>query len=161
MGGAGSPPTAAATDASAWAPTAAPAFANIASCRDPDAFRTLPRDYASAHRNTVRDAVFDVIDNEITEIIPAHEMMNDLYERLMEGERYDAFINRPLRESVEAICEDLGLHPDWSRWTDDGWPPPPEGPRRIWSVLWAPHTELLRMHHEQRAAKAAQPGSSP
>jgi len=31
----------------------------------------------------------------------------------------------PLRDAVAAICADLGLKPDWSQWTDDGFPPPP------------------------------------
>ncbi len=99
----------------------------------------LPRDYPSAHRNRVRDAVFDVINHEITDIYPAHEILDTLYERLAEGERYDAFVERPLKDAVEAICADLGLHPDWSRWVDGAWaPPPPDSPRYAWQLLWAP-----------------------
>lgn len=97
------------------------------------------RDFPSPHRNRIRDAIFDVINHEITGPIPAHEVLDSLHERLTEGERYDAVIHRPLREVVEAICEDLGLHPDWSRWTGDGWGPPPEGARRYkWQMFWAP-----------------------
>jgi hypothetical protein len=40
---------------------------------------------------------------------------------------------------MAAICEDLGLHPDWSRWTDDGFPPPrPDIPHHEWEMTWAP-----------------------
>jgi hypothetical protein len=129
--------------------------------KPPPVFGPLPRDYPTAKRNQVRDAVFDVIDHEISEIIPAHEIMNDFYERLLEGGPYDEFIDRPLREVVEAICKDLGLHPDWSRWTDDGWPPPPPGPRRIWSYFWAPRRELLYWHHQRKAERALKSGASP
>jgi hypothetical protein len=43
-----------------------------------------------------------------------------------------------LKEAVAAICEDLGLNPDWSRWTDDGFPQPTENPRRAWQRMWKP-----------------------
>ena len=35
----------------------------------------------------------------------------------------------------ERLCGDLGLKPDWSRWTDDGWPEPDEllNTRETWS----------------------------
>ena len=105
---------------------------------DLDDYRDLPRDYPSAHRNKVRDAVFDVINGEVTDVYVSHEVLDNLYERLTESERYDAFGRLPLREAVEAICEDLGLQPDWSLWTDDGWSPPPPGPRYAWQRNWAP-----------------------
>ena len=79
-----------------------------------------------------------MINREIRDLNPAIELLDTLYERLTEGERYDAFVDRPLREAVAAICEDLGLHPDWSRWTDDGFPEPTETKRFIWQSLWRP-----------------------
>jgi hypothetical protein len=103
--------------------------------------RLAPRDYASAHRNRIRDSVYEVINREITDLNPAHEALDTLYERLTEGERYDAFVHRPLKEAVAAICDDLGLHPDWSRWTADGWPAqsdPSDKPRYSWEFFWAP-----------------------
>jgi len=106
--------------------------------------RLFPRDYPSAYRNKVRDAVFDVVNREIDDIDPAMDMLDVLYERLTEGERYDAFVHRPLREAVAAICDDLGLHPDWSRWTGDGWPDPGPGPRKQWQSCWAPGCEPYR-----------------
>ena len=104
---------------------------------DDDLDRFPPRDYPSAHRNTIRDAVYEIINREVTELIPAQDMLDTLYERLTEGERYDAFIHRPLRETVEAICEDLDLHPDWSRWTDDGWSHS-EPWAYAWHRMWGP-----------------------
>ena len=41
----------------------------------------------------------------------------------------------PFKEAVEAICGDLGLEPDWSRWTDNGWPSPLSA-RQIWDRFW-------------------------
>jgi hypothetical protein len=97
------------------------------------------KDYPSAHRNVIRDRVHEAINAEVSDVYRAHEVLDDLYERLTEGDRYDALVNRPLRETVEAICEDLGLNPDWSRWTGEGWlPPPPEAPRYVWQSCWAP-----------------------
>jgi hypothetical protein len=97
------------------------------------------RNHPSAHRNHIRDRVFEVINAEVSDVYKAHEVLDDLHERLAEGDRYDPFVFRPVREAVEAICEDLGLHPDWSRWTGDGWPPPPpDGPRYVWQSCWAP-----------------------
>jgi hypothetical protein len=42
-----------------------------------------------------------------------------LYERLVETEAYDAFLDLPFRDAVAAICKDLGVQPDWSRWSDE------------------------------------------
>jgi len=102
------------------------------------------RDFASPHRNRIRDAVFDVINREITDIRPAQEVLDCLHERLSEGERYDDYIHRPLREAVEAICQDLGLHPDWSLWAGDGWTPPPQGKHRYqWQMFWGPRRGVV------------------
>ncbi len=97
------------------------------------------RDHASAHRNHIRDRVFEAITAEVSDVHKAHEALDDLHEGLAEGERYDPFVFRPVREAVAAICEDLGLNPDWSRWAGEGWlPPPPDAPRRRWQSGWAP-----------------------
>jgi hypothetical protein len=122
----------------------------------------LTRDYPSAHRNKIRDAVFDAINREVTDIHPAKEVLDVLYERLIEGERYDAFVHRPLKEAVKAICDDLGLNPDWSRWTDDGFPPRPLGvPGYVWQDFWRPtraRVEKLRELDRQQAAGAPAAG---
>ncbi|HEY1447559.1 MAG TPA: hypothetical protein VGF33_03415 [Caulobacteraceae bacterium] len=34
---------------------------------------------------------------------------------------YEDLDSGPLREIVERLCLDLCLHPDWIRWTDEGW----------------------------------------
>ncbi|MGH7024068.1 MAG: hypothetical protein ACREEB_10825 [Caulobacteraceae bacterium] len=52
-----------------------------------------------------------------------------LSERLSEDEAYWDIDERPLRETVERLCRDLTLSPDWSRWDREGWTPD-EGPRK-------------------------------
>ncbi len=37
-------------------------------------------------------------------------------DHLIEGEDYDALLHQPWRVVVQAICSDLGLHPDWDGW---------------------------------------------
>jgi hypothetical protein len=141
--------------AAAGAKTATAAPAN-----DEDfVFRVVPRDYPSAHRNRIRDNVFEAINREITEVIPAHEALDALYERLFEGERYDAFVHRPLKEAVQGICEDLGLSPDWSRWTDEGFPPRAEGERGyLWQMVWAPDWDQYEAIQERRRGTSAGAG---
>ena len=110
----------------------------------------------SAHRNKIRDNVWDVVNREVTDIYPAQEVLDDLHERLTEGERYDTFVFRPLRESVEAICADLGLSPDWSRWTDDGFPPDTPPARYDWPDMWCYDPEHAAERRRRGGAAAAE-----
>ncbi len=126
--------------------------------------RPLPRDYPSAFRNKIRDCVFDVINREIDCGYRSTELLDDSYERLWEGERYDAFIFRPLKEAVAAICDDLGLKPDWTRWTAEGWPPRPLSGGRRWENSWHPKGSMkpkLRLYRHRRVQPAQQSGASP
>jgi hypothetical protein len=50
-------------------------------------------------------------------------------------------LNGPLKDAVAAICADLGLKPDWSLWTEDGFPPPPGGGKEDWIAFFAPEGE--------------------
>ena len=57
-------------------------------------------------------------------------------ERFEWDEAYDDVRDQPFREVVERLCKDIGLTPDWSDWTEDGWPElPKRGPaaRPSWS----------------------------
>ncbi len=126
--------------------------------------RPLPRDYPSAFRNEIRDSVIDVINREVDDPDRATEMLEDAYERLWEGERYDAFVHRPLKDAVAAICEDLGLQPDWSRWTENGWPPRPESGGHRWELSWEPKGSLipkLRMYKAPRPPRPPPPRPGP
>jgi hypothetical protein len=97
-----------------------------------------PRDHGSPRRNRIRDLVFDAINAEITDAHRAREVLDALHERLIEGEHYDAVVFGPIQGAVEAVCDDLGLHPDWRRWTGEDWLPPPEAPSYRWQNVWAP-----------------------
>ena len=67
----------------------------------------------------VRDAVWSAINAEFGEFDGAMGALDELHERLTEHEIQDRIASRPWRETVEAICGDLGLAPDWSRWSDE------------------------------------------
>jgi hypothetical protein len=71
------------------------------------------------------------------------------------GPRRNSFLYRPLRESVEAICADLGLTPDWSRWTDDGFPPDTRTSRHEWKSVWGYGPERAEARRRTMAEKEA------
>ena len=96
----------------------------------------FPGDFSSPRRNTIRDSVFDIVDREVTDICVAHDILESCHERLTEDERHDVLVRLPLREAVAAICEYVHYQPNWSLWTDDGWPPSPVSPRQIWDRFW-------------------------
>ncbi len=51
------------------------------------------------------------------------------------SDRFYQLLNGPLKDAVAAICADFGLKPDWSLWTEDGFPPPPGGDVRVWEIF--------------------------
>lgn len=66
-------------------------------------------------------------------MVQSHEALE---ERLDEDEAYARIEDLPLREVVEQPCADLGIEPDWDRWTGDGWKADPF-PRRPMSSPFA------------------------
>ena len=71
------------------------------------------------------------------------ELMEALNERLDEDEAYFGMADRPLRETVERLCDDLGLSPDWSLWTGDDWNDAGPPKRPDWSVFNTPSRKRL------------------
>ena len=69
----------------------------------------------------VWDAVTTVARAEIEDGEAYEDLLEALDERLEEDEAYEDYDERPLRETVERLCKDLGLDPDWSRWDGEGW----------------------------------------
>jgi len=53
-------------------------------------------------------------------------------------DKYQALLRGPLKDAIAAICKELGLKPDWSLWTDKGFPPPAEGGIEDWVAFFAP-----------------------
>ena len=111
----------------------------------------------------VRDAVVSAIHAEFSEWDGAMGALDELHERLVEYERDDRFSSRPWRECVEAICADLGLEPDWSRWSDEtGFAGPAGKPDVKWHMLWkydAKRSELRRRRKAERLGKPPDPHS--
>jgi hypothetical protein len=79
-----------------------------------------------------------------------------MVERLDWDDAYGDVRDRPLREVVEQLCGDLGLAPDWSDWTDAGWPEAAAarpGARPLFSPFRQPSpTPIL-----ERVARSASP----
>jgi len=73
----------------------------------------------------VRDCVREVADREIGDPDEARALEQALAERLENDPAYAGEGDMPLEPAVRRLCADLGLEPDWSRWTGDGWPPRP------------------------------------
>ncbi len=108
----------------------------------------------------VRDAVRSAIDAEFGEYDGAIGALDELHERLIEYDRQDTFASRPWRECVEAICADLGLAPDWSRWSDEtGFVGPVGKPNVKWNMLWRYDPKRAEQRRRRRAERleAAEP----
>ncbi len=95
------------------------------------------------------------------------ELLAAMIERLECDDAYDAIHDQPLRKVVEHLSADLGLTPDWSTWTEAGWPMQPEEQplaRARWSVFNTPSRKPILEKNKDCARVAevwARAGSSP
>ena len=97
-------------------------------------------------REAVERLVFEAAEREIDDVETLNGVLEALEERLQEDEAYFDLDQAPLRETVERLCADLELAPDWSRWEGEGWTPEPPFSRPRAS-LWAhPSRTPLRLH---------------
>jgi hypothetical protein len=102
----------------------------------------------------MRDAVWSAIDAEFGEFDGAMGALDELHERLIDYETQDRIASRPLRECVEVICADLGLEPDWSRWSDEaGFVGPIGKPNVRWNILWSHDPKRAERRRRQRAER--------
>jgi hypothetical protein len=85
-----------------------------------------------ARKEQVRELVMEVIDREATDRADHENLSLALEQRLSFDPAYTDIDSLPLRETVERICADLMITPDWSRWQAGGWKPrdPAFGPDR-------------------------------
>lgn len=67
----------------------------------------------------VRTSVVVAANQKARSVGEAAAVLDPLHERLFDREDYGAFLALPFRECVAAICNDLGLEPDWSLWSDE------------------------------------------
>jgi hypothetical protein len=65
--------------------------------------------------------VVEAAEAEIEDAEALGELIEAMEERLEHDEAYLRYDERPLRETVERLCKDLDLHPDWSLWDGEGW----------------------------------------
>jgi hypothetical protein len=72
------------------------------------------------------------------------DLLEALEERLNDDVAYLNIDGTPLREIVEKLCGDLGLSPDWSGWTDEGWPEPPRVSFAAHRSPWSPFNRPSR-----------------
>jgi len=110
-----------------------------------------PADAFARRRGRISACLWDAIDEGLSDRDAADDLCAAVHERLVEGETYDELLFRPFRESVEAICRDLGLKPDWSRWDDDvGFPPETRRTDHKWSDLWNRWPSGAQLHRQNR-----------
>ncbi|MGH7023945.1 MAG: hypothetical protein ACREEB_10190 [Caulobacteraceae bacterium] len=100
---------------------------------------------AQAHEERVHELVMTVADAECGTVEEYENLYQALSERLDEDEAYVGYRERPLRETIERLCKDLTLTPDWSRWDGEGWiqDKPPARPR--YSLFNAPSARPRRL----------------
>jgi len=71
----------------------------------------------------------------------AENLMGEFNKDLREDPQFYRLLNGPLKDAIAAICADLGLKPDWSLWTEDGFPSPPGGTEEDWIAFFAPEAD--------------------
>jgi hypothetical protein len=96
-----------------------------------------------AARDKVTEQVAMVISRESESESDSSDLFGALEERLADDAAYLEIEDEPLREVVERLCSDLGLKPDWSRWTDEGWPDRPADVFKI-RAPWSPFSQVSR-----------------
>ena len=106
-----------------------------------------------AHQKTVFDRVARAVSDHVSDYDQAMEMLDAVHERLTEYESADTPLYRPLRQTVEQICDDLGLEPDWGKWEGDGWAPCTALRRFDWGPIWNPHPARREAREAAKAAR--------
>jgi hypothetical protein len=102
------------------------------------ASEATPTDLGESRSEEVEEVaeVEDPRDAARPEVLP-----RKIKEPLGESDRFHRLLNGPLKDAVAAICADFGLRPDWSLWTEDGFPPPPDGDVRVWEIFRSSETQ--------------------
>jgi hypothetical protein len=85
----------------------------------------------------------------------------DGVERPSQQDKYEALLRGPLKDAIAAICKDLGLKPDWSLWTVNGFPPPAGGEVEDWVAFFAPQAAAAPKPRPDRITPFAPPPPDP
>jgi hypothetical protein len=99
---------------------------------------------AKALRDELQDIGREALAQDIETAERPEGLLGEVQQLRREARMDPAFhrlLNGPLKDAVAAICADLGLKPDWSLWTEDGFPPPPGGGKEDWIAFFAPEGE--------------------
>jgi hypothetical protein len=92
-----------------------------AAAREEARARTKAR--REARKDEVRELVMEAIDHEAADAEDHENLGLALDLRLSFDPAYTDIDSLPLRETVERICADLGITPDWRRWEAGTWKP--------------------------------------
>jgi hypothetical protein len=99
----------------------------IVRVRDQERAKAAERAEHTAHidhltrRGRVSYLVASLAEAEIGDEGEFENLCAALEERLEEDAAYEDCDKWPLRETVERLCKDLALTPDWSRWAGEDW----------------------------------------
>jgi hypothetical protein len=72
-------------------------------------------------RSRVQTVIARVIEAQQSDADAVEALLEDSAERLDDGDRYDELLSRPFSEIIDVICRDIGVTPDWSRLSQEGW----------------------------------------
>jgi hypothetical protein len=100
---------------------------------------------AKALRDELQEIGLEALAQDIETAERPEGLLGEVHQLRREARMDPAFyrlLNGPLKDAVAAICADLGLKPDWSLWTEDGFPPPPGGGKEDWIAFFAPEGEI-------------------
>jgi hypothetical protein len=105
-------------------------------------------------------------DLEEFETLPEYESFErvddlDGAERPSRQDKYEALLRGPLKDAIAAICKELGLKPDWSLWTAEGFPPPPGGGVEDWVAFFVPEAPAAQKPRPDRINPYAPPPPDP
>jgi hypothetical protein len=85
---------------------------------------------AEEHEERICELVAEAAEAEIADVYEFAPRYFALRERLDNDPAYDDCSGRPVRETVERLCKDLMLSPDWSRWDGEAWIKEEGAPKR-------------------------------
>ncbi len=90
---------------------------------DPHGPEAKPAPDRMERRDQLHGFVLDLANPMSYEPVERERIYENIHERMYESERYDAILDLPLEQAVEAICKDLGIRPQYERWEGLDWPP--------------------------------------
>jgi hypothetical protein len=113
-----------------------------------------------ARRDTVERLVIEAAEREIEDDEALCGVFEALEERLDDDAVYFHLDRLPLRETVERLCADLELTPDWSRWEGEGWTP--QAPfARPKASIWTRSSRTRLRPLDESSRPAGVPPASP